>query len=154
MASVKLPTVMVLHANHAQEFDADVKRACAQLQQAGVRLFNQSVLLKGVNDSVAALGQDQVVVPADKGSAISSHCCPPHPLCNTLLGPKGDDCWGQTSSQLFVRLAVTEWAWLDRLVLQLGDDAEIVSSPSQWPGRSMAAQGLLARYGGVAVQGH
>lgn len=47
--------VMVLHANHAQEFDAEVDAACARLRAAGVHLLNQSVLLKGVNDSVAAL---------------------------------------------------------------------------------------------------
>lgn len=47
--------VVVLHANHAQEFDADVDAACARLRHAGVHLLNQSVLLRGINDSVAAL---------------------------------------------------------------------------------------------------
>lgn len=47
--------VMVLHANHANEFDADVDAACARLRDEGVHLLNQSVLLRGVNDSVAAL---------------------------------------------------------------------------------------------------
>jgi hypothetical protein len=51
-------------------------------------------------------GQDQAL-PSDKSGAISPYSCPPHPLCNTLLGTEGDDCWGRMSSQHFVRLAVT-----------------------------------------------
>ncbi|HEY0960757.1 MAG TPA: EF-P beta-lysylation protein EpmB [Pseudomonadales bacterium] len=47
--------VMVLHANHAQEFDADVDAACARLRAEGVHLLNQSVLLKGINDRADAL---------------------------------------------------------------------------------------------------
>lgn len=47
--------VMVLHANHAQEFDAEVDAACARLRAEGIHLLNQSVLLKGVNASVDAL---------------------------------------------------------------------------------------------------
>ncbi len=52
---LRLPLVMVVHANHAQEFDADVQRACQVLRAAGVHLLNQSVLLRDVNDSVVAL---------------------------------------------------------------------------------------------------
>ncbi len=44
------PMVFVLHANHANEIDANVRAACAQLRTAGVTLLNQTVLLKGVND--------------------------------------------------------------------------------------------------------
>lgn len=47
--------VMVLHANHAQEFDADVDAACARLRTEGVLLLNQSVLLKGINDDADVL---------------------------------------------------------------------------------------------------
>lgn len=47
--------VMVVHANHAAELDESVARACWSLRKAGVMLLNQAVLLKGVNDSVAAL---------------------------------------------------------------------------------------------------
>lgn len=49
------PVTVVLHANHANEFDAGVDRACAGLRDAGVILLNQAVLLRGVNDSVEAL---------------------------------------------------------------------------------------------------
>jgi len=50
-----LAPVCVIHANHATEIDDDVAAALARLQHAGVMLLNQSVLLRGVNDSVAAL---------------------------------------------------------------------------------------------------
>lgn len=49
------PVTVVLHANHAREFDASVDEACARLRGAGVTLLNQSVLLRGVNDTVDAL---------------------------------------------------------------------------------------------------
>ena len=52
---VELSKVVVIHANHAQEFDAEVDAALNQLRDAGCLLLNQSVLLRGVNDSVAAL---------------------------------------------------------------------------------------------------
>ena len=46
---------MVLHSNHAKEFDQAVINACTRLKQAGVTLLNQSVLLRGINDSVSTL---------------------------------------------------------------------------------------------------
>lgn len=51
----RLRAVVVLHANHAREIDAEVEAACARMRAAGTTLLNQSVLLAGVNDSVAAL---------------------------------------------------------------------------------------------------
>lgn len=47
--------VVVIHANHANEIDAQVAGALAALRGAGTRLFNQSVLLRGVNDSTGTL---------------------------------------------------------------------------------------------------
>jgi EF-P beta-lysylation protein EpmB len=47
--------VMVIHANHANEFDAEVDAACARLRAHGVHLLNQSVLLKGINDDADVL---------------------------------------------------------------------------------------------------
>ncbi len=44
------PVVMVLHANHAREFDDSVDQATRRLRRAGVHLLNQAVLLKGIND--------------------------------------------------------------------------------------------------------
>lgn len=47
--------VVVLHANHANEFDANVDAACSRLREAGATLLNQSVLLRGINDNADAL---------------------------------------------------------------------------------------------------
>jgi EF-P beta-lysylation protein EpmB len=49
------PVAVVVHANHANEFDATVDAAMAALRAAGASLLNQAVLLAGVNDSVEAL---------------------------------------------------------------------------------------------------
>jgi L-lysine 2,3-aminomutase len=46
---------VVIHANHAREFDAAVDAAMARLRAAGITLLNQAVLLRGVNDSLDAL---------------------------------------------------------------------------------------------------
>ena len=55
LAGVRLQKVVVVHANHAREIDESVRHACRQLAAAGVTMLNQAVLLKGVNDSAAAL---------------------------------------------------------------------------------------------------
>lgn len=47
--------VMVIHANHANELSQGVANAMRLLASSGVNLLNQSVFLKGVNNSVAAL---------------------------------------------------------------------------------------------------
>jgi len=54
LAGTRLKTVIVLHANHAQELDATVAHACRTLSASGALLLNQAVLLAGVNDTVAA----------------------------------------------------------------------------------------------------
>lgn len=46
------PVWMSIHVNHPRECTEDLKSACERLSFAGVPLGNQSVLLKGVNDSV------------------------------------------------------------------------------------------------------
>jgi EF-P beta-lysylation protein EpmB len=55
LASVSLQKVVVIHANHANEIDEQVGRACTDVARTGATLLNQSVLLAGINDSVAAL---------------------------------------------------------------------------------------------------
>lgn len=55
LGNLRLPGVVVVHVNHANELDAAVKTALARLKDAGVQLLNQSVLLRGVNDSGDAL---------------------------------------------------------------------------------------------------
>jgi EF-P beta-lysylation protein EpmB len=57
LARVPLQKVVVIHANHANEIDAQVQRACTDLASVGATLLNQSVLLAGVNDSVSTLAQ-------------------------------------------------------------------------------------------------
>jgi len=57
LARSKWPVVVVLHANHANEIDAEVRDACARMRAAGATLLNQSVLLRGVNDDGAALAE-------------------------------------------------------------------------------------------------
>lgn len=49
--------VMVLHINHPQEIDKNLKKQCQLLKDAGVTLLNQSVLLKNINDDVKTLIQ-------------------------------------------------------------------------------------------------
>ncbi len=49
------PTIVVVHANHSREIDKEVGRAFRRLLDGGIMLLNQSVLLRGVNDSVDAL---------------------------------------------------------------------------------------------------
>lgn len=55
LARLPWPTTVVVHANHAREFDAGVDAAMTRLRAAGASLLNQAVLLRGVNDSVVAL---------------------------------------------------------------------------------------------------
>jgi len=57
LAALPWPVTVVLHANHANEFDASVDAALARLRGAGAMLLNQAVLLRGVNDSVEALAE-------------------------------------------------------------------------------------------------
>ena len=55
LAGCRLQTVMVVHANHANEINHDVTAALLRLKETGVTLLNQAVLLKGVNDDVQIL---------------------------------------------------------------------------------------------------
>jgi EF-P beta-lysylation protein EpmB len=49
------PVVIVTHTNHAKELDAVVAAALARLRGTGVTLLNQSVLLRGINDTAATI---------------------------------------------------------------------------------------------------
>jgi lysine 2,3-aminomutase len=46
---------VAVHANHAREFSPEARKAIARLADGGIALLGQSVLLRNVNDSVAAL---------------------------------------------------------------------------------------------------
>ena len=56
-AATRLQRVVVVHANHANELRnaSDMRQALDALRATGSTLLNQSVLLRGVNDSVVAL---------------------------------------------------------------------------------------------------
>ncbi len=53
----KLQIIMVLHINHAQELGGDNQYSISRLRARNITLFNQSVLLKGVNNTLEDLVQ-------------------------------------------------------------------------------------------------
>lgn len=55
IAATALPVVMVLHSNHANEIDQSVMDAVSQLRVVCRSVLNQSVILKGINDSADVL---------------------------------------------------------------------------------------------------
>ncbi len=55
LSSSRLQKVIVVHSNHANEIDNDVISSLQRLDTSGTQMLNQSVLLKGVNDSADAL---------------------------------------------------------------------------------------------------
>ena len=55
LARSSLQVLLVNHINHAREIDDAFRDAMARLRKAGVTLLNQSVLLRGVNDSAQLL---------------------------------------------------------------------------------------------------
>jgi len=54
-SALPLQKVLVLHANHANEMSETLKVRLNTLREKGVTLLNQSVLQKGLNDSVDAV---------------------------------------------------------------------------------------------------
>lgn len=57
LSTTRLRPVLVLHCNHAQEINAEVEAAIRRLRDADITVLNQSVLLRGINDSVEAQQQ-------------------------------------------------------------------------------------------------
>ena len=55
LKSTRLQVVFIIHCNHPSELDTEVIAALKKIQFLGIPILNQSVLLKGVNDSVATL---------------------------------------------------------------------------------------------------
>ncbi|OUD14185.1 EF-P beta-lysylation protein EpmB [Thioflexithrix psekupsensis] len=54
ISQTRLTVIMVIHANHANEFNSEVYEKLADLRMAKVQLLNQAVLLRGVNDQLQA----------------------------------------------------------------------------------------------------
>jgi EF-P beta-lysylation protein EpmB len=57
ISKVRCQIWFVIHSNHARELDDDIFSHLKNLHKLGVVMLNQSVLLRGVNDSVEALKQ-------------------------------------------------------------------------------------------------
>lgn len=55
LSTLPFNTVMVIHMNHPNELNSDVRHALLALRSAGIPLLNQAVLLKGVNDDADVL---------------------------------------------------------------------------------------------------
>ena len=55
LADAPRPVVLAVHVNHADELDDETADALTRLRDAGVLLLTQTVLLRGVNDSLARL---------------------------------------------------------------------------------------------------
>ncbi len=55
LSKCRLQKIVVVHVNHGNEIDSAVVHALERLRTAEVTLLNQSVLLRGVNDSEAVL---------------------------------------------------------------------------------------------------
>lgn len=55
LQKLRFRITLVIHANHANELMHDELEALQRLASTGITLLNQSVLLKGVNDSSASL---------------------------------------------------------------------------------------------------
>jgi len=55
LSETRFQVVMVIHANHSNEIDQEAAEVLHLLRTAGCEMLNQTVLLKGVNDSAEAL---------------------------------------------------------------------------------------------------
>jgi L-lysine 2,3-aminomutase len=57
LSATKLKVAIVFHVNHGNEIDENVSQAIEPLRVARIPLFNQSVLLKGINDNANTLAE-------------------------------------------------------------------------------------------------
>ena len=55
--ATRLKPIVVLHINHSNEIDNDVAASIKRLQDCGIKVLNQSVLLRGINDSADCLAE-------------------------------------------------------------------------------------------------
>ena len=61
LSNTRLKPTFVLHINHANEIDTPLSQGVNRLKQAGIMVLNQSVLLKGINDT-----SDQLINLSEK----------------------------------------------------------------------------------------
>ncbi len=57
LSSIPKKIIVVIHTNHANEINLEVRSALLKLHNAQITLLNQSVLLKGVNDCADILSE-------------------------------------------------------------------------------------------------
>jgi EF-P beta-lysylation protein EpmB len=55
LTNTRLQPVLMIHANHPNEIDEHVATALQKLRTGNIMLYNQAVLLKGINDDVVTL---------------------------------------------------------------------------------------------------
>ena len=55
--ATRLKPIVVLHINHANEIDNEVIQSIKRLQACGIKVLNQSVLLRDINDSADCLAE-------------------------------------------------------------------------------------------------
>ena len=61
LSNTRLKPTVVLHINHANEINTGLSQGVNRLKQAGIMVLNQSVLLKGINDT-----SDQLINLSEK----------------------------------------------------------------------------------------
>jgi len=128
LAALPWPVAVVLHSNHGNEIDASVRAACASLRATGATLLNQTVLLRGINDSVAALSELSQRLFAAGVVPYYLH------LLDPVRGAAHFDVSDAVASQLVGQLAATLSGYLvPRLVREVpGAPAKLAVSP-QFP---------------------
>ena len=95
MATEK-PLWLVVHANHAREFTDAARAALRRVLARGIPLLGQSVLLRGVNDSEAALEALFRAMLARTGEALLPAPARPCPRARrgfTCRSRRGGGCW-------------------------------------------------------------
>ena len=55
--ATRLKPIVVLHINHSNEIDTQLADSIRRLQDCGIRVLNQTVLLRGINDSADSLAK-------------------------------------------------------------------------------------------------
>jgi EF-P beta-lysylation protein EpmB len=55
LSGTRLKSIVVIHTNHANEINDTLKQALHSMHTCGITLFNQSVLLRRINDNIEAL---------------------------------------------------------------------------------------------------
>ena len=77
LEKTKLQPILVIHANHPREIDTAVVQSLRGLARVGITLFNQSVLLRGINDDAAVLAELSEVLFAARVTPYYLHMLDP-----------------------------------------------------------------------------